>query len=66
MPCAWDQQRAVMLFSARGVDSELGLLDCGRGRYRIGAHVVHGRRGEQHSASWQQDCSVCGMGSVLT
>jgi hypothetical protein len=55
-----------MLFSARGVEGELVVLGCARGRYRIGAHVVHGRRGEQHSASWQQDCSVCGMGSVLT
>ena len=50
-PSAWDQQRAVILFSARGVYHELGVLGCGRERYRIGAQVVHGRRSEQRSTS---------------
>lgn len=50
-PSAWERQRAMMLFSARGVCHELLVLGCGRGHYRIGAHVAHYRGSEQRSAS---------------
>ena len=50
-PSAWERQRAMMLFSARGVCHEPGVLGCGRERYRIGVQVVHGRRSEQRSTS---------------